>query len=64
MKKWFLNRLCEPSSWRGILALLTGFGVALDPAQMEAIVAAGLALMGVIGAFFPDSMCNEKADRQ
>lgn len=55
MKDYVLNRLREPSTWRGIVALLTAAGVAMSPDQQAAIVAAGLAVIGVIGAFIPDS---------
>lgn len=54
MKEFILNRFSEASTWRGIVALLTAAGITLNPAQTEAIIAAGLALIGVIGAFFPD----------
>ena len=55
MKEYLIERLKEPSSWRGILAIVTAAGITLEPAQAEAIVAAGLALIGIIGAFFPDT---------
>lgn len=54
MKNYFLDRLREPSTWRGILALLTAAGVALSPEQGEAIIAAGLALIGLVGVFTKD----------
>jgi hypothetical protein len=49
-------RLSEPSTWRGIIALVTAAGVALSPDRVDKIVAAGLALIGLIGAFTPDKM--------
>ena len=52
--KYFLNRLKEPSSWRGIVLILTICGISLDKDQQEAIMVAGLALVGLIGAFAPD----------
>lgn len=54
MKEFLLQRGKEASSWRGIVAILTAAGIALDPAQADAIVMLGLAVIGVIGAFFPD----------
>jgi hypothetical protein len=54
MKWYILDRLSETSTWRGILALLTAAGIALSPEQASAITAAGLATIGVVGAFFPD----------
>lgn len=55
MKTYILNRFSEASTWRGILALVTAAGVSLSPEQGEAIIAAGLAGIGILGAFFPDS---------
>ena len=54
MKEFILERGKEPSSWRGLVAILTAAGIALDPAEADAIVMFGLAVIGVIGAFFPD----------
>ena len=54
MKWYILDRLSEMSTWRGIVAMVTAAGVALSPDQSNAIVAAGLGIIGVIGAFFPD----------
>ena len=53
--EYIMERLKEASTWRGIVALITAFGVALSPEQVEAIVAFGLALIGVIGVFTRDS---------
>lgn len=55
MGKWLAKRLREASTWRGIVGVLTAFGLVLSPEKIDAIVAAGLGLIGVIGAFFPDS---------
>ena len=46
---WMRARLSEPSTWRGIFALLTAAGVAVATQDQEAIIAGGLALMGLIG---------------
>ena len=43
-----LERLSENSTWRGIILVATAIGVKLDPALQESILAAGLALVGVI----------------
>jgi hypothetical protein len=37
-----------PSSWRGLVVVLTGLGAALKPEHSEAIVSGGLMLAGVI----------------
>lgn len=52
--EYVLSRLSEASTWRGIIALATAAGVALSPELVEAIVAAGLACIGLIGVLAPD----------
>ena len=59
--RYILNRLSEASTWRGIIAMLTAVGVTLDPAQIDAIIALGLALMGAVGVFFPDKEAKKGA---
>lgn len=51
---WLIARLKEPSTWRGIILLLTVCGLKLQPDQQEAIIAAGLAVVGLIGVFTKD----------
>ena len=46
--KYLIDRLSEPSTWRGAVSLVTALGVKLRPDLMEAIISAGLALMGAI----------------
>jgi hypothetical protein len=46
--KYLLDRLNEPSTWRGAVSLVTALGVKLRPDLMEAIISAGLAVMGMI----------------
>ena len=53
---YFLNRLKEPSTWRGIIAILTAFGITFSLEQTEAIIAMGLAGIGLVGALFPDKI--------
>jgi len=47
----FLEMLNEPSTWRGLISLITAAGVVISPDQMESIIAAGLAIMGAINVF-------------
>lgn len=54
IKKFFFNRLKEPSTWRGLTLLATIAGVSLSPEQKEAIITAGVALTALIGVFAPD----------
>ena len=53
---WFLNRLREASTWRGLVWLLTVSGVALRPDQIEAIILSGMAIAGLIGVFVRDEI--------
>lgn len=51
---WLLNRLREPSTWRGLVWLATVAGLSLRPDQAEAIITAGMALAGLLGVFLAD----------
>lgn len=48
---YFLDRLKEESTWRGLIALATALGVKLRPEWQDAIVSAGLAGIGLINVF-------------
>ena len=54
MLKYIYDRLCEASTWRGIIALLTAAGITISPEMTDKIIAAGLAVIGFIGMFFKD----------
>jgi hypothetical protein len=47
--------LSEPSTWRGLVMILTAVGLGLTHEQQEAIVIAGLAVSGLIGVFFKEA---------
>ncbi|TCT21200.1 hypothetical protein [Thiobaca trueperi] len=49
------NLAREPSTWRGLIWLLTAAGVVLTPDQQAAVIAGGMALAGLVGAFVTDS---------
>ena len=51
---WWIARLKEPSTWRGLVWLLTFAGLSLKPEQSEAIIAAGIALAGLLGVLTHD----------
>ena len=53
-KTYILARLKEPSTWRGLIMLLTGFGVNLSPELASQIVSAGVGVVGVIGLVSKD----------
>lgn len=55
MKQYILDRAKEPSTWRGLVLLLTALGVPMAPAMTDAIVSAGLGLAGLIGVLTADS---------
>jgi hypothetical protein len=57
MKEYVLARLKEASTWRGFVYLLTALGVTVSPALAEAIIAAGMAVAGVIGVVLPGWRC-------
>tara|TARA_R110000868_G_scaffold96010_7_gene264131 strand:- start:440 stop:607 length:168 start_codon:yes stop_codon:yes gene_type:complete len=54
MSKYFFDRAKEPSTWRGLVMLLTAIGIPIAPDLANAIITAGLALVGVIGVATPD----------
>lgn len=60
--KWLLARLREPSTWRGLVWLATMAGLSLRPDQAEAIVAAGMALAGLLGVFLSDEPKNVRIE--
>lgn len=45
---WLLDRLQEPSTWRGIIQALTAAGIVIDPSIAIQIIAIGTALVGLI----------------
>lgn len=54
MKDYLVARAKEASTWRGIILILTAAGVPIAPEMQTAIISAGLALAGIIGAITPD----------
>lgn len=54
-KQYFVDRLAEPSTWRGLVLVVTAFGVKMNPEQIEAIVFVGLFIAGMLGAVTKDS---------
>ena len=43
-----LERLSQNSTWRGLLLIATAVGVKIEPELQEAILVAGLGLVGLI----------------
>jgi hypothetical protein len=54
MKAYILARAAEPSSWRGLILLLTAIGVPIAPSMAEAIITIGLGVAGAIGVAASD----------
>ncbi len=57
MKKilqFLLQRARERSTWLGLVSCVTALGIVLSPEQIEAIVATGMAAIGLIAAFTVD----------
>jgi hypothetical protein len=48
---WLADRLKEPSTWRGVIWLLTSLGIAIDPEKIQALILAASTLTGVILVF-------------
>ena len=43
-----IDRFKQESTWRGIILLLTAFGIQLEPQLQNAIITVGLAIVGAI----------------
>lgn len=54
MKQYILDRAKEPSTWRGLILVLTALGIPIAPQLSDAIIATGLAVAGLVGAATPD----------
>lgn len=54
--KYILDRLQEPSSWRGLVMIATAFGLTVNPELLTSIIAAGTGLTGIIGVVFKDKL--------
>ena len=53
MKAYILERMKEPSTWRGVIYMLTAVGIPIAPALADSIIAVGLALAGLVGVVTP-----------
>lgn len=52
--KYIIERLKEPSTWRGMIMVLTAFGVGWSPENQALVVSAGVGVAGLLGAVLPD----------
>lgn len=55
LRDFAIARLQEPTTWRGIVLVITAIGgIKAPPEYWEAIITIGLMVAGVIGAVVPD----------
>jgi hypothetical protein len=52
--RFLLARARERSSWLGVITFLTGFGIYLEPEQVEALAALGISLAGAVAVLWKD----------
>lgn len=52
---YLIERLKEPSTWRGLVMIATAAGAHWSPEHQEAVITVGLSLAGIAGALMPDS---------
>lgn len=52
---YVIARLQERSTWQGIVAIAGAFGVTLDPSLTDAIIALGVAAVGLIHVLWPEA---------
>ncbi len=62
MFKHIINRLTERSTWLGLIALATACGATIEEAMAEQIIAAGMAVAGLIGIVTRDKTETKKED--
>ena len=53
--KMMIEKLTEPSTIRGIIALLGAFGITVQPEYHDHIIAAVLALIGIVNVWRKES---------
>lgn len=51
---WIMARLKERSSWIGIISIISAVGLKVAPEAQEAIVSAGIAIVGAVLALTAD----------
>ena len=52
---YIIARLQERSTWQGVIAIAGAFGVTLDPSLSDAIIALGVAAVGLIHVLWPET---------
>jgi hypothetical protein len=59
---YIIARLQERSTWQGVIAIAGAFGVTLDPNLTNAIIALGIAAVGLIHVLWPESGAPASTD--
>lgn len=59
---YLIEKLKEPSTWKGIIWIITAFGLVLEPDQKEAVAAFGMTLAGLIGVFVEKGNAHTKEE--
>lgn len=58
---FLLDRARERSTWLGLIAVASAFGVYVSPEQAEAIATAGVAVAGAVGILTRDGLTKDRA---
>lgn len=53
-KQYVIERLKEPSTWRGFVYILAAFGIPIAPELAKEITAAGMGIAGIIAILTSD----------
>lgn len=61
MFTYIFSRLKERSTWLGLIALATACGATIETVLAEQIIAAGMAIAGLIGVFTKDTTDSTEA---
>lgn len=55
MKDYILSRAKEPSTWRGLVFMLTSLGLGIAPELATLIVTVGTGIAGIVGVVSADT---------
>lgn len=61
MFTYIFSRLKERSTWLGLIALATACGATIETVLAEQIIAAGMAIAGLVGVFTKDTTGSTEA---
>ncbi len=64
MFTYIFNRLKERSTWLGIIALATACGVTIESLLAEQIIAAGMALAGIVSIMTKDGTDKSTEEKE